>query len=131
MHSNVRRRLLLNSAVHKNWQCQISKLLQREANPEIEIIIGSGENVNDINYHLFNVHPTVNEEAILKFLKPIFPEGTCLKLNCRCRDEYTSFKIGISQVNSDKFANAKLWSAGTKINKFFRNHRKATEKTQT
>nr|CAI5833383.1 unnamed protein product [Callosobruchus analis] len=77
-----------------------------------------------VYYHVFNLHPSVNQDNIEKYLKPRFPEVRCERLESRRPEEYSSFKVGILEKNSASFLDSKIWATGTKINKFFYPRRK-------
>ncbi|XP_060527384.1 uncharacterized protein LOC132702633 [Cylas formicarius] len=120
-----------SDAEHQIGDWQITSGLRYKTRSEkSNYIVGTGENniagapaaacTEDLHFfHVFNMHPTVNTEAMMAFLKPRFPEVTCKQLDSRRPEEYSSFKIGISQKNTESFMNPKYWAAGTKINKFF------------
>lgn len=90
-------------------------------------MVGSGDDVCGIAavpslnyYHVYRLSPTTSVDELQNYLKTSFPEVTCEKLQSRHPDEYSSFKVGISETNIDSFLDPSKWAKGTRINKFFR-----------
>lgn len=70
-------------------------------------------------FHVYQLDPGTTDTDMLSYLKSLFPEVTCDKLESRYSDRYASFKVGVQAQNTDSLTQPNIWPEGTKIRKFF------------
>lgn len=69
--------------------------------------------------HVCRLHPTLGEDILVEHLKANgFSDVTCLKLESRRPEEYSSFKVGVPTRDFEALKNPEIWPEGSKINNF-------------
>ena len=71
-----------------------------------------------VSMHVFRLTPETNEEQLLDYLKPMFPEITCERLNSRHPELYASFKVNIYEDNVNSFMDANIWPKNACVRRF-------------
>jgi len=69
-------------------------------------------------YHVYQLDPKTTENDLAGYLKTMFSEATCEKLESRFPGRYASFKVGVYYGNVSKFLEPTMWPEGAKINKY-------------
>lgn len=86
----------------------------------LDICAGGLKAVPSLTYfHVYQLDPKTKDSDLMLYLKTMFSEVTCERLDSKYPDIYASFKVGIFDKNIDNFLKPNIWPEGTKINKFF------------
>ena len=72
-----------------------------------------------VHLHVYRMDPTTTCEALQEYLRPHFPEVTCMKLESRNAAIYSSFKVSIYKDNFDEAMNPSVWPKNACVRKFF------------
>lgn len=78
--------------------------------------------------HIYQLDPMTSEEDLASYLKTMFKEASCVKLESKYPDRYASFKVGIYEKNVESLLRPTIWPEGTKINRFFHLKKRKVEK---
>lgn len=69
--------------------------------------------------HVYKLHPETTEHQLTEYLKAMFSEVECEKLNSKFPQYYSPFKVSIQQNNLTRAMDPAVWPAGTHVNKFY------------
>ncbi|PSN36638.1 hypothetical protein C0J52_22293 [Blattella germanica] len=78
-----------------------------------------------ISLHVCRLIPNAEEEDVIEYLKTTYPVLSCLKLNSRQPDIYSSFKVDIAEDNLEIVLNPTIWPAKARVRRFFANVRES------
>lgn len=82
-----------------------------------------------LNLHVHNLKPDTTEDQLQTFLSKSFPGVTCVKLNSKYPEKYSSFKVSISKNFTDSIKNPSCWPKNAYVRYFL--HRRSTAKKAT
>lgn len=69
--------------------------------------------------HVYRLAPSTTTEELVNFLKADIPVISCEKLNSRHPDQYSSFKIEISEIHLKSALNPEIWPDNACVRRFF------------
>ncbi|PSN46641.1 hypothetical protein C0J52_07092 [Blattella germanica] len=112
----------INNGTEETWAQMTSRRKQRK--PEVIGTKGvNGEKLKGvsktISLHVCRLIPNAEEEDVIEYLKPTCPVLSCLKLNSRQPDIYSSFKVDIAEENLEIVLNPTIWPAKARVRRFF------------
>lgn len=93
--------------------------------PKAKQLIGLAQNIALLSaprlsfLHVYKLHPETTEHQLTEYLKAMFAEVECEKLNSKFPQYYASFKVSIQQDNLTRAMDPAIWPAGTHVNKFY------------
>lgn len=107
------------------WKTVTSKRQQRRRKP---VISGTASGTNcglsavpKKNYlHVTRLTPNTSCDDVLNFLRPHFDDVECEKLQSRYPQFYSSFKVGVQNLDFKRALSPDVWPLGVQVSQFFR-----------
>lgn len=110
-----------------DWQMKTDKRKRRRSH---DVVVGTGGNETDplgsirgvprkVDLHVYRLAPGTKADSLRDRLRPHFPEVICRELSSRSPEEYSSFKVSISEKNFRTAMEPSLWPLNTCVRRFF------------